>query len=84
MTDLIITEALGSAIQQHEDDIERYRLLIAQRAQHEGPQAILSLVYGWHVAAGIVQALRQVRDTDRTAPTPGPLDGQEPLIEDET
>ena len=63
MPDLIITEALGSAIQ-----------------QHEGPQAILSLVYGWHVAAGIVQALRQVRDTDRTAPTPGPLDGQEPLI----
>ena len=60
MTDLIVTEALGSAIQQHEDDIERYRLLIAQRAQHEGPQAILSLVYGWHVAAGIVQALRQV------------------------
>ena len=58
-----------------------YRLLIAQRAQHEGPQAILSLVYGWHVAAGIVQALRQVRDTDRTAPAPGPLDGQEPLIE---
>ena len=84
MPDLIITEALGSAIQQYEDDIERYRLLIAQRAQHEGPQAILSLVYGWHVAAGIVQALRQVRDTDRTAPTTGPLDGQEPLIEDET
>ena len=67
MPDLIITEALGSAIQQHADDIERYRLLIARRAQHEGPQAILSLVYGWHVAAGIVQALRQVRDTDRTA-----------------
>ena len=33
MPDLIVTEALGSAIQQHEDDIERYRLLIAQRAQ---------------------------------------------------
>ena len=33
MTDPIITEALGSAIQQYEDDIERYRLLIAQRAQ---------------------------------------------------
>ena len=79
MPDLIVTEALGSAIQQHEDDIERYRLLIAQRAQHEA-QAILSLVYGWHVAAGIVQALRQVRDTDRTAPATGPLDGQEPLI----
>ena len=79
MPDLIITEALGSAIQQYEDDIERYRLLIAQRAQHEGPQAILSLIYGWHVAAGVVQALRQVRDTD-PAPTTGPLDGQEPLI----
>ena len=66
MTDTTIygaKAALSALIAQYEADIERYRLAIAQRAQHEGPQAILSLVYGWHVAAGTVQALRQVRAT---------------------
>ena len=71
--------SLGAAIQRYEDDVDRYRLTIAQQAQHAGPQDILSLVYGWHVALGVLTALRQIRDAD-PAPTRGPLDGQEPLI----
>ena len=71
--------ALSALIARYEADIDRYRLTIAQQAQHAGPQDILSLVYGWHVALGVLTALRQIRDAD-PAPTRGPLDGQEPLI----
>ena len=75
--------SLCAAIQRYEDDVDRYRLTIAQQVQHAGPQDILSLVYGWHVALGVLTALRQIRDAD-PAPTTGPLDGQEPLIGETT